>query len=225
MAANSKETDPMHAPQKKENIWVFRMVHYQNIPHILKHGMHCRRSPDAYEGYVNIGSSDIISWRNIVPVKCDPTAVVNDYVPFYFGIRTPMLYKIPTGYGVPRIPQEEIVYLCCRFLELVECGRKWCFTDGNAATGITEFFTSQDDWTLLDWKSIFSEDWRDDNKDGDHDRMRKKHSEFLVKGHVPPVFIRALVVRTAQRAQEMRQLIDETGLKITVYSNQPQFYF
>jgi ssDNA thymidine ADP-ribosyltransferase, DarT len=214
----------MNAPAK-ENIWVFRMVHYQNVPYILVQGMHCSRSPHKDPGYVRIGSVEVISWRDSVAVKCDPDCVVNDYVPFYFGIRTPMLYKIHTGYGVPRQPQEDIVYLCCRFAELVGSGLTWCFTDGNAATGISDFFTEEDAYRTLDWKSIFATQWNDNNPDGDHDRMRKKHSEFLVKGHVPPSFIRAIVVRTVERHQQVQQWIDGTGLDIKVYSNQPQFYF
>lgn len=214
----------MNVPAK-EKIWVFRMVHYQNVPHILEHGMSCRRSDNAYPGYVNIGSADVINRRDIVAVKCDPNSVVNDYVPFYFGVRTPMLYKIHTGYSVPQQPQENIVYLCCRFVDLVDSDLEWCFTDGNAATGITEFFTDEDAYATLDWRSIYSTEWHDNNKDGDHDRMRKKHAEFLVKEHVPARFIRGIVVRTEQRHQLLQQWIVGTGLDITVYSNKPQFYF
>ena len=88
-------------PPSKEKVWIFRMVHFQNLPHILKNGMYCRRAVNAHPDYVNIGSSDVISRRDVVAVKCNPVCVVNDYVPFYFGVRTPMLYKIATGYGVP----------------------------------------------------------------------------------------------------------------------------
>src|SRR5271155_1215193 len=183
---------------RKEDIWVFRMVHYQNLPHILGHGLYCRRSRHAGGDYVKIGSDEIINRRDTVAVKCYPDSVVNDYVPFYFGVRTPMLYKIITGYGVPKQPEEDIVYLCCRFLELTGSEMKWCFTDGNAANGITEFFTAVDDHALLDWKSIHATEWDDNNTDSDHDRMRKKHAEFLVKGHVPVKFIRRIVVQTEQ---------------------------
>jgi hypothetical protein len=201
------------------------MVHYQNLPHILEHGLYCRRSPDAHTGYVNIGSTDVISRRDMVRVKCDPNCVVNDYVPFYFGVRTPMLYKIHTGYGVTRQSQEDIAYLCCRFDELVASDLEWCFTDGNAATGITEFFTDEDDYKTLDWKSINATEWNDDNSDSDHDRMRKKHAEFLVKGHVPAEFIHRIVVLTEQRQLLVQQWVDGTLLDITVNSNKPKFYF
>ena len=211
---------------RKDQVWVFRMVHFMNLPYILENGIHCRNSEHANPHYVNIGSSDIIGRRDSVVVKCYPETFVNDYVPFYFGVRTPMLYKIVTGYGVARVPQEEIVYLCCEFVELTESDLQWCFTDGNAATRITNFYTDADDYALLDWKSIYAIDWTDDNSDGDHDRMRKKHSEFLVRGHVPVGFIKRIIVLTEEKKQVVNELIDQVGLKIDIYiGKKDKFYF
>jgi hypothetical protein len=218
-------TDEMTTPPNKENLWAFRMVHYRNLPHILEHGMYCRRSIKAYNDYVNIGSTEIIGRRDTVTVKSDPACVVNDYVPFYFGVRSPMLYKIHTGYGVPQQPQEDIIYLCCRFVELVGSDLEWCFTDGNAATGITTFFTEEEEYSALDWTSIYATEWHDNNKDGDHDRMRKKHAEFLVKGQVPPSFIRRIVVKTEEKQRLVEKWVAGTQLDISVYCNRPQFYF
>ncbi len=210
---------------KKEDLWVFRMVHYQNLPHILEHGMHCRRSASAHVGYVNIGSAEVISRRDTVVVKCDPGCVINDYVPFYFGVRSPMLYKIHTGNGVPWQPQEDIIYCCCRFVELVGSGLEWCFTNGNAASSITLFFTNDNDYRVLDWTSIYAREWKDDNKDGDHDRMRKKHAEFLVKSHVPATFIRRIVVKNEERRRLVEEWIAASPLQISVHSDRPKFYF
>lgn len=164
--------------------------------------MHCRRSVNAHPGYVDIGSTEIISRRNSVEVKCDPDCVVNDDV-----------------------PQEDIAYLCCRFTDLVASDVEWCFTDGNAATDITAFFTDEDDLPSLDWHSVYSTDWGDNNKDGDHDRMRKKMSEFLVKGHVPSNFIRRIVVKTEERKKLVEQWVAGTPLAIRVFCDQPKFYF
>ncbi len=115
--------------------------------------------------------------------------------------------------------------MCCKFTELVGSELGWCFTDGNAATEITGFFTDEDAYTTLDWKSIYATEWSDNNSDSDHDRMRKKHAEFLVKGHVPATYIRAVVVQTTQRQQLVQQWIEDTGSAIKVHSDKPQFYF
>lgn len=210
---------------RAEDIWLFRMVHYQNLPQILERGLYCSRSSHADKNYVNIGSGEVISRRDTVVVKCHPNSVVNDYVPFYFGVRTPMLYKIKTGNGIPKHPQEDIVYLCCQFVELTGSNLEWCFTDGNAATSITEFFTKVDQCASLDWKSIKAIEWSDNNSDGDHDRMRKKQAEFLVKEHVPIQFIHRIVVQTEHRRQLVQKWVDDKGLNIIVDSDKPKFYF
>ena len=144
---------------------------------------------------------------------------------FILGFELLCCKKIKTGHGVPALPQDDLVYLCCSFTALVGSGIQWCFTDGNAATRITEFFTNEDDYKMLDWKSIYSTEWNDNNSDGDHDRMRKKHAEFLVKDHVPVKYIRCIVVKTPQRHELIQQWVDDMALDIKIYSDKPQFYF
>ena len=137
-----------------------------------------------------------------------------------------MLYKIKTGHNVEQIPQNEIIYLCCRFTEITGSDLQWCFTNGNAAVSITKFYNEEKDHAKLDWKSIHSVNWSDDNPEGDHDRMLKKHSEFLVKNHVPIEFIRTIVVLTEERKQWVEQLVQNKGQNIKVHlDNDYKFYF
>jgi hypothetical protein len=207
-----------------EKIWIFRIVHYRNLEHILQHGIYCRHSGLVNPAYVNIGSDEIVARREHVRVKCFPGTMVSEYVPFYFGVRTPMLYKIKTGYGVPAVGQEDIVYLCCSMDAIIKSSLDWCFTDGNAAANITAFYKDTAEIDKVDWKSVYSNEWSDNNSDGDHDRMRKKHSEFLVKNHVPQEYISAIVVFNDDRQKLAEALIHKYGLAIKVYTD-PQFYF
>jgi hypothetical protein len=212
--------------QERHNTWLFRVIHYRNLEHILDQGICCKGAGFDDPDYVHIGSSEIVSRRDTVEVKCYPGTCVSQYVPFYFGIRTPMLYKIKTGHGVQQISQHEIIYLCCRFQEITGSGRQCCFTNGNAATSITKFYNEEEGHEKLDWKSIHSVDWSDNNADGDHDRMRKKHSEFLVKDHVPVEFIRTIVVLTEEKKRWAEQIIHEKGQQINVHlDNEYKFYF
>lgn len=207
-------------------IWVYRIVHYMNLEYILDHGIYYRNSDHFDPNYINIGSTEIIGHRDYVTVKCFQDTVVNDYIPFYFGIRSPMLYKIKTGHGVLKRPQSEIIYLCCNFSELTSSDLQWCFTDGNAATYITEFYTDVEKIHDLDWRSINATEWKDDNADGDHDRMRKKHSEFLVKDYVPAKFVKAIVVFTEERRTFVQNLLQQKGLNIKLHlDNDYKFYY
>lgn len=158
-------------------------------------------------------------------VKCYPRTMVNDYIPFYFGVRSPMLYKIKTGHEVTRLLQHEIIYLACQFEEITASDLQWCFTDGNAACYISEFYRSVDEIDKLDWRSIDAEEWTDNNKDGDHDRMRKKHSEFLVRDHVPVQYIKRIVVLTKDRKTFVEDLLAHYGLPIDVHLDTKYKYY
>ncbi len=97
-----------------DKIWVYRIVPIQNLEYIFSDGFYCKNSDKKDNGFLTIGSKEIIHQRDTKVVKCYPDTVVNDYIPFYFSVRTPMLYNIVTGHGVPASPQEDIVYLCCK---------------------------------------------------------------------------------------------------------------
>lgn len=207
-----------------DKIWVYRIIPIQNLDYILRDGLHCKNAGKKDKGFVTIGSSEIITQRDTRIVKCFPDTVVNDYVPFYFSVRTPMLYNIITGHGVPASPQKDIIYICCKLNELVTGDFQWCFTDGNAAKRLTKFARKLTSLELLDWRSITTTDFRDENADGDEDRIRKKHAEFLVKDHVPVNYIKGIVVLNQAKKEQVEAIIDELDLKIEV-KIKTEFYF
>jgi hypothetical protein len=211
-------------PQDTNDIWVYRIIPIQNLEHNLRHGLHCKNAGLVNPDYIPIGNQDIIGRRDIVKVWCYPDTVVNDYVPFYFSVRTPMLLNIKTGRGVPAKPQEEIIYLCFRIADLTTTGFQWCFTDGNAAKQITRFFCDLKHLDHLDWRSINTTDFKDGNADGDEDRVRKKHAEFLVRSHVPVNLLRKIVVKTTNTQKQVEAIVAHAGLTIPVHIN-PKFYF
>ena len=208
------------------NLWVSRITHYQNLEYILQHGVYYRNNPNFPANYVNIGNPEIINSRDTIPVACYPGSMVNDYVPFYFAVRTPMLYNIRTGYGVDRHPQHEIIYLCCNVGQIVHSDLQWCFTDGNAAKRISAFYNDAARLDNLDWHSIQTTDFRDNNADGDPDRKRKKHAEFLVRNHLPIEFIQKIVVYNQEMHNDIVALVTQFNRNITVHINpNNQFYF
>jgi hypothetical protein len=74
------------------------MTHVDNIPHILEFGITHRNSENANPNYVSIGDRSLIDNRNSKKVNFDTESIIlGDFIPFYFGIRTPMLYVIQKG--------------------------------------------------------------------------------------------------------------------------------
>ncbi|MCB9343973.1 MAG: DUF4433 domain-containing protein [Lewinellaceae bacterium] len=211
---------------ERNKTWLFRIIPIQNLEFNLLNGLYCKKAGIVDPSYVSIGSQEIISRRDTIDVKCYPDTKVNDYVPFYFSVRTPMLYNIYTGMGVPAKPQEEIIYLCCKLTDLASETFQWCYTDGNAANAITRFYNDLKDLEQLDWHSITTTDFRTNNVDGDEDRLRKKHSEFLVLNHVPTKYIKAIIVKNSKIASQVNAILAKLALKIPVHTNPNQeFYF
>jgi hypothetical protein len=209
------------------NIWLFRIIPRQNLRSVLEGGLYCKNAAREDNGYITIGSQEVITRRGSAEVKCFTGTFVNDYVPFYFSVRTPMMYNIITGHGVIPVPQENIIYLCFRLQDLVTSDFQWCYTDGNAASAITHFFTNLEEIeSNLDWHSIRTTDFRDNNADGDEDRIRKKHSEFLVRNYVPSDKIRRIVVLNCKIEREVQELMKSLGVDIElIIDHKGRFYF
>ncbi len=78
----------------------------------------------------------------------------------------------------------------------------------------------------IDWNSVTTTDFRDDNDDGDEDRVRKKHAEFLVKNHVPVNYIKCIVVLNVTKQKEVKEILEKLNLTIKVKINpKKNFYF
>lgn len=205
-------------------ISVYRIIPIQNLEKDLTNGLYAKREAPQDPSRTIIGNKEIISARDQRQVKCYPDTMVNDYVPFYFSVRTPMLFNIVTGMGVPKCVQRDIIYLRCRLEDLANDEFQWCFTNGNAADKITKFYKDLGSIRHLDWRSIETTDFRVNNADGDEDRIRKKHAEFLVKGHVPKDRINGIAVLTAAVKNEVETIVSSCKLNIEV-KVKPNFYF
>jgi hypothetical protein len=140
---------------KINEIHVFRFIHIDNLEFDLINGLFAKNHK-MNQNFTRklIANSEIIQRRDQAVVKCYPATVVNDYVPFYFSVRTPMLFNIKTGWGVPQISQQDIVYIVCQLNELTTDSFQWCFTNGNAVVIATNFYSDLECLQLVNWKSI-----------------------------------------------------------------------
>jgi len=88
---------------------------------------------------------------------------------------------------------------------------------------ISKTYTTIGDMDQLDWEAIGSYDFR--IAEHGPDRIRRKHAEFLVHGHVPVACIAALLVLDTERKAEMETLIKERDLDIKVVVDQKRKWF
>jgi hypothetical protein len=177
----------------------------------------CREHPNYDPDYVEIGHRQLISDRHTYQVKIHNYGSLGEYVPFYFGGHTPMLYLIMNGYkGVTQRPQDEIVFLASDHDTIKAAGLQYFFTDMNAKIALASHFNQEADFDKLKWDIIYHKDWSNNSGIG---RQDYKQAEYLVKHHVPLTCIQFLVVKTAARKAHFDKLIAQMGLQIPVYED------
>jgi hypothetical protein len=114
--------------------------------------------------------------------------VASDFIPFYFGVRMPMLYVIQRGgnYVKKATPPNDIVYLVCKLNNIIQSHRTYYFSDGHAMNRLTMFYDSSKITELpsiIDWASIKSRDWGGEKN---LEKKQKKQAEFLVSNDIAP---------------------------------------
>ena len=77
---------------KKHIRFAFRIVHIDNIPHVVKYGLVHNDSPFASDSFVPIGDMSVMDARSTKQLT--DGSFLSEYIPFYFGPRSPMLYNI-----------------------------------------------------------------------------------------------------------------------------------
>ncbi len=174
---------------------MYRMTHIDNVPHILRCGIVHKDSVNKNPDFVPIGDTSLISCRENRVVRIhssNKTITLGDYIPFYFGVRMPMLYVIQKGGN--QVPQqqrpENIVYIAVSLNKIVSQQNTFFFSDGHPTNDLTTFYDSQSIELLqekIDWEAINAKYWS--GEELDTDLRRRKQAEFLVKEDVPADFI------------------------------------
>lgn len=206
---------------------VYRIIHINNLEYILEKGkLCCPNHVEADPNYQNIGLTDLIKKRSEKVLPLTNNKTFKDHVAFYFGPRSPMLYKIFTGHGgVKRISQSEIVYLISGTEIIVNHSCQFIFTDGHATQKITKFFNNIKDLKKIDWEAVNARYWADDpSSDKDFDRQRKKQAEFLVEGELPLSCITKIATYDERSRKYVLSLLKKRGLKIPVETDKNLYY-
>jgi hypothetical protein len=206
------------------------MTHIDNIPHILENGITHRNSPNANPDYVAIGDVSLIDTRatkqiNISNVDHSQSysIVLGDFIPFYFGVRMPMLYVMQHGgnYVETAIAKEDIIYLVCKLSDIIQLGVTYFFSDGHAMDNLTLFYDSSKKIelpNLIDWSAVKSKYWG-----GKENNLikTKKQAEFLVANDIDPQNLRGFICYN----ETAKQHLIETGVDSVKIKVDTQAYY
>lgn len=186
-------------------IEVYHFTHLRNLPGIIADGIHsdatCRREQLTQ---VEIGANDIRERRLRLNVgRVGPGGCVGDYVPWYFGPRSPMMFTLGKNNYEYQQGFDEVVYLVSNVPAMLNLGCDWIASDRNAALSLAEF---TDDVRQLDehisWEVISAKYWND-YVDGSDLRA----AEFLVHDSVPWEAIELIATKTPSTKVKVERLI------------------
>jgi hypothetical protein len=200
--------------------YLFRMTHIENIPHILQYGITHSTSGNANPNFTPIGDGSLITTRNIFLLNNGRR--LGEYIPFYFGVRTPMLYVVQNGFNmVAPTPAENIVYCVSSVQKIIDLQLDFVFTDGHAVDGFSSQYTAtniQNIDTILDKNAIKAKYWRDEN---DLDRKRRKEAEFLVLGDISREGILGFITYN----ENAKKTLINFGIDVANIHVKSEFYF
>lgn len=148
--------------------YLYHMTHIDNLRSILKYGLLSHNSARGGKLETDIADNEVNERRS----KPDPIydRSLHDYVPLYFNPKNPMLYSRK---GI----QNDIVILAIN--TKIIGGTEVVFTDGNAASSGTKFYSSVTDLQNLNMACIYGEYWNDFE-----DGKRERCAETLVPNRI-----------------------------------------
>lgn len=180
LVANSTKMATTLNPEKA---LIFRIIHRDNLPWILDHGLHASNGEIADPNYRNIGNVDLIGRRNQRKVRVGPGGSLSDYVPFYFTPFSIMMYNIHTGYNVRQVPNEEILIVVSSLARIAELQIPFVFTDQHAYPAMANYYTDLGDLNKIDWTLLNQKDFHHDPDDPG--KKERYQAEALIWKHVP----------------------------------------
>lgn len=136
---------------------IYRMIHIENLEVLLKRQKIHAPNQAPSEGFVyrSIHDSEVQVKRKAQTVAVGPGGVVHDYVPFYFGPRSPMLLRLHTGRVAGYTQgQDPLMYLVSSVQKIIASKARFVFTDGHSLASFTKWFTDPSDLEAIDWPTV-----------------------------------------------------------------------
>jgi ssDNA thymidine ADP-ribosyltransferase, DarT len=199
---------------------IYRIVHVDNLQALVRSGgLYAPTScPEGGPSYRPIHDESIRPRRGARAIFCGPGGAVDDYVSFYLGPRSPMLYRLARTEG-----QGRVVYLVSSVERLQELKLRFVYSDGHGLPAITRWFDDPAHLDGLDWETILSRFWFDTEEDPD--RCRRKQAELLVHRFVPWEALLGIAAISEEMLEEVRARLGETLGQMPYLRVRPDWYY
>jgi hypothetical protein len=202
---------------------VYHITRVENLPSIVGAGLLCTtRKSTLKVGHKDIAYAHIQDRRALTTVPLPPDGGLHDYVPFYFGPRSPMLYVRSKEVEDGTSGQVPIIHLVATAQRIVKDGLRTVFTDGHGTMALSKFYDDLADLDKLAWGIIQGKYWHD--TDEYPDRSRRRQAELLVHEHLPWKYVEEIGVINAQIKTQVENALSGSTHKPTVRI-QPTWYY
>jgi len=178
---------------------IYRFVHVDNLDVYLRRAaLHAPNyTPKDGLRYKTIHNVDIQLQRAQRKIPCGPSGVIHDYVSFYFGYLSPMMFQLKTGQVAGyNEGQEPLIYLVSTAQAVADRGVGFVFSDGHGIAFQTDWYENLRDLEAVDWGMVYQRYWAADYE-RDPDRQRRKQAEFLVYPNCDWALIQDIAVLNA----------------------------
>lgn len=205
--------------------FIYRLIHIDNLSVILDcGGMYAPNYPPQSEcEYRAIHNVDIQKIRRQRPIPCGPGGTVHDFVAFYFGPRSPMLYQLHTGWVEDYDEgQKPLIYAVSTVETIVQAGLEFVFSDGHGIAAFTQWFDNLNDLDKVDWDMVYADYWKDIVED--MDRQRRKQAEFLVHRFCPWGVVNQIGVLNDAVKERAERILDRKNISMPVEVRRQWYY-
>ena len=198
-----------------EKALIFRIVHRDNLPWILTHGLWAGNATEQSDTWIHIGLAELINKRAYHPVPLAPFGVLNDYVPFYFTPFSPMLSNIHSGRGVQQRGNDEILILVSSLHRIAELELAFLFTDSHAYYQWANFYDDLGELNRIDWPILQRRDFKRDPDDPA--KFERYQAEALVHQHCPVEALVGVVCYNEEIKTQVEQTMAQLGVARPVH--------
>ena len=206
-----------------EKALIWRIIHRDNLPWVLAHGLHCGNSALRAPNWVSIGNSELIDKRARHAVPVPPGGLLNDYIPFYFTPFSVMMRNIRSGRGgVQPRSNDEIVILVSSLHHITKKGLPFLFTNMHAYYRWASYYDDLAHLDQVDWPLLQARDFRRD--ENDPVKFERYQAEALIHKHCPVSGLIGIVCHSETGKMTAQSQIDAKGLNLPIYVR-PDWYF
>jgi hypothetical protein len=206
-----------------EKALIWRIIHRDNLPWVLAHGLHCGNSALRAPKWVSIGNSELIDKRARHAVPVPPGGLLNDYIPFYFTPFSVMMRNIRSGRGgVQQRSNDEIVILVSSLRHIAKLGLTFLFTDMHAYVRWATYYDNLAHLDKVDWPLLQARDFRRD--ENDPVKFERYQAEAFIHKHCPVSGLIGIVCHSETGKMSAQSQIEANGLNLPIYVR-PDWYF